>query len=429
MAKSTIKSLKNDVIYCVYVRNYGENGKFKDVESDLERIKNLGVDIIWLMPINEIGDKNKKGELGCPYAIKNYRKINPEYGTLDDFKELLDRIHELGMKCIIDVVFNHTSPDSNLVEEHPEFFYKNAVGEFANKIGDWSDVIDLDYSNMNLWTSQIATLKYWASLGVDGFRCDVAPLIPIDFWIRARKEVSYINENLIWLAESVHPSFIKELRKNGLVAHSDSEIYQAFDITYDYDVNLEFRNYLEGKGTLKDYINKLQQQEVIYPENYVKLRFLENHDQPRAKKIIPNLDKLKLWTEFMYFQKGTSLIYNGQEALEENTPSLFEIDKINFNNINEEMVSLFKKLYEIKKNNLVTDGFYNIELIDNTEVVVISYTLNNKKLLGVFNFGNQDNEILLNIEDGEYTNLLDESKVEVINGAIRIGNSAKIIEI
>ena len=144
MAKSTIKSLKNDVIYCVYVRNYGENGKFKDVESDLERIKNLGVDIIWLMPINEIGDKNKKGELGCPYAIKNYRIINPEYGTLDDFKELLDRIHELGMKCIIDVVFNHTSPDSNLVEEHPEFFYKNAVGEFANKIGDWSDVIDLD---------------------------------------------------------------------------------------------------------------------------------------------------------------------------------------------------------------------------------------------------------------------------------------------
>ena len=102
---------------------------------------------------------------------------------------------------------------------------------------------------------------------------------------------------------------------------------------YDYDVNLEFRNYLEGKRTLKDYINKLQQQEVIYPENYVKLRFLENHDQPRAKKIIPNLDKLKLWTEFMYFQKGTSLIYNGQEALEENTPSLFEIDKINFNNI------------------------------------------------------------------------------------------------
>ena len=131
----------------------------------------------------------------------------------------------------------------------------------------------------------------------------------------------------------------------------------------------------------------------------------------------------------MYFQKGTSLIYNGQEALEENTPSLFEIDKINFNNINEEMVSLFKKLYAIKKNNLVTDGFYNIELIDNTEVVVISYTLNNKKLLGVFNFGNQNNEILLNIEDGEYTNLLDDSKVEVINGAIRIGNSAKIIEI
>ena len=187
MARNTDLNLRGEVIYSIYVRNHSEEGTFKAVEKDLERIKNLGTDIIWFMPIHPIGVKNKKGDLGCPYAIKNYREVNPEYGTLEDFKNCVDKIHALGMKCIIDVVYNHTSPDSWLVENHPEYFYKKSDGNFGNKVGDWWDVVDLDYNNKDLWTYQIDTLKMWAEI-VDGFRCDVASLVPVDFWIKAREE-------------------------------------------------------------------------------------------------------------------------------------------------------------------------------------------------------------------------------------------------
>ena len=124
MATQTKLELRNQVMYSVYVRNYSEAGTFQAVEQDLDRIQKLGVDVIWFMPIHPVGEKAKKGQLGSPYAIKNYREINPEFGTMEDFKSVVDAIHAKGMKCIIDVVYNHTSPDSWLVENHPEFFYK-----------------------------------------------------------------------------------------------------------------------------------------------------------------------------------------------------------------------------------------------------------------------------------------------------------------
>lgn len=128
--------MRNKVIYSVYVRNHTNDGTFNAVAEDLDRIKSLGTDIIWFMPIHPIGVKNKKGSLGCPYANKDYRTTNPEYGTMDDFKSLVEKIHAKGMKCIIDVVYNHTSPDSNLSVEHPEFFYRKPDGNFGNKVGD-----------------------------------------------------------------------------------------------------------------------------------------------------------------------------------------------------------------------------------------------------------------------------------------------------
>lgn len=429
MAVNTNNTLKNDVIYSVYVRNYGENGIFKEVEEDLERIKDLGVDIIWLMPIHPIGVKNKKGSLGCPYAIKDYRKINPEYGTLEDFKSLLNEIHNKGMKCIIDVVYNHTSPDSWLVENHPEFFYRRKDGSFGNRVGDWTDVIDLNYENKALWDYQIETLKYWVSMGVDGFRCDVASMVPIDFWKKAREEVSKINKDTIWLAESVHLSFVKALRKEGVNAHSDCELYEAFDILYDYDVNEEFNNYFNGKGRLKDYINMLSLQESIYPNNYIKLRFLENHDQERAMKKIKDFELLKVWTKFMYFQKGTSLIYNGQEALEEKTPSLFDIDKINFKNTNEELVNLFRSLYSMKKDKIFREGYYDINTIDNKEIVVAVYEMNNEKLYGIFNFGKTTDEIDIEIKDGEYLDLIENKKVIVKDNKLSLCKEALIFKV
>ena len=176
MAKNTAKSYRNQVMYCVFVRSHTPEGTFEGVRRDLERIKGLGVDVVWLMPIHPVGEQCRKGSLGSPYAIRDYRAVDPEYGTLEDFTRLVDAIHQLGMKCIIDVVYNHTSPDSVLAREHPEWFYRRPDGGFGNRVGDWWDVIDLDYSQPGLWDYQIETLKYWASM-VDGFRCDVAPLV------------------------------------------------------------------------------------------------------------------------------------------------------------------------------------------------------------------------------------------------------------
>lgn len=159
MALDTKKDLRNMVIYSIFVRQYSEEGTFEAVRKDLKRIRSLGTDIIWLMPIHPIGEKNRKGSLGSPYAIRDYRAVNPDLGTMDDFKNLVADIHALGMKCIIDVVYNHTSPDSVLASEHPEWFYHKSDGSFGNRIGDWTDIIDLDYTKLPLWDYQIETLN------------------------------------------------------------------------------------------------------------------------------------------------------------------------------------------------------------------------------------------------------------------------------
>ena len=427
MAANTDRTLRNQIMYSVYVRNHGENGSFKDVEKDLDRIKSLGVDILWLMPIHPIGGKNKKGSLGCPYAIQNYREVNPEYGSLEDFKSLIHEIHRRNMKCIIDVVYNHTSPDSWLAENHPEFFYKRPDGCMGNKVGDWTDIVDLDYSKDALWGYQIDTLKYWVSLGVDGFRCDVASIVPIEFWLQAREAFAKVGKEIIWLAESVHPEFLLAMRKRGFVGHSDSEVYQAFDMTYDYDVNVEYLNYLAGTGSLKEYIQVVSSQEAKYPENYVKLRFLENHDQPRAKKLIPDDERLRIWTALLYFQKGCTLLYAGQEAQNIHTPSLFDVDKVDWTSMNEEFVAFLRTLGAIKKLEILSKGFYEIHLDDEKDVVVASYEHESEKLVGIFNVGKAVGEIALEVEDGDYPNLVDQKPVHVADGKMVLGNRPLII--
>lgn len=189
MSIQTNPDLRRSVIYELYVRSHTPQGTFRAVEPDLPRIRALGTDILWLMPIHPIGQENRKGSMGCPYANRDYRTVNPEYGTLEDFLHLVDAIHDNGMKCIIDVVYNHTSPDSTLVHRHPEYFYRRPDGKRGNKVGDWTDVVDLDYDVPGLWDYQIESLCYWAQY-VDGFRCDVASTVPVAFWKKAARRWS-----------------------------------------------------------------------------------------------------------------------------------------------------------------------------------------------------------------------------------------------
>ena len=429
MAESTDISLRNSVIYSVFVRNYSEEGTFKAVERDLDRIKKLGVDIIWFMPIHPIGKEKRKGSIGSPYAIMDYRSVNPDYGTLDDFKSLVKSIHDRDMKCIIDVVYNHTSPDSVLSGNHPEWFYHNDDGSFGNKVGEWSDIIDLDYSNLDLWNYQIDSLKMWAEI-VDGFRCDVASIIPIDFWKKARNEVRKINRNCIWLAESIEYDFINTMRKNGYPAYSDCEMYSVFDICYDYDIYNDLMEYYIGSGELKNYLDSLNRQESIYTDNYIKLHFLENHDRPRTHLMVKDDNELINWTAFLYFMKGSTLIYNGQEIGEKHYISLFEKDSVDWN-LNDDKIDLselMRKMYSIKKKEVFKNGYFKCnEKEDGIIAAVIED--NNKKIMGIFGVKDYKGPITINIEDGKYLNEIDNRVYEILNGQLNFDGYPVVIEL
>jgi glycosidase len=425
MSKNTGKDLRNQVMYSIFVRNHSAGGKFEGVRRDLGRIKALGVDVIWLLPIHPVGETARKGELGSPYAVRDYRAVNPELGTLDDFKALVGEIHALGMKCIIDVVYNHTSPDSWLAKHHPEWFYRKPDGNFGNKVGEWPDVIDLDYNQPGLWSYQIDTLKQWAAI-VDGFRCDVAPLVPLDFWLRAREEVETVRPGCLWLSESVEPVFTIENRARGMVSLSDSEIFQAFDVCYEYDVFSYFRGYLEGKYTLAAYADQVNQQEAIYPENYVKLRYLENHDNARAKFIIPDAAALLNWTAFIYFQKGMTLLYAGQEAGCSHLPSLFDRDPVDWS-AGDDLSPFLASLGKLKKHPLLRSSRYEVKALP-SDVLCATHSCGAHRLIGVFSVKGACALLDTDAPSGRYINLIDGSEIEVHNGKLNTNGRPIVFE-
>ncbi len=424
MAITTDLSLRNQMIYCIYVRNYGKIGNFAEVEKDLQRIKDLGTDIIWFLPIHPTGYVGRKGSLGCPYAIKDYRDVNPEYGTMEDFKKLVDAIHDHGMKCMIDVVYNHTSPDSVLVKEHPDWFIQDENGRPTTLVPEWSDIVELDFSKMELWDYLIDTLKMWAGL-VDGFRCDVAPKVPLELWLRARDEVAQVRKDCIWLAESGEPGFINLLRKQGMYALSDSELYQAFDICYDYDLQDVIRGLQHHTGTLEEYTKRLQLQESIYPNNYVKMRYLENHDRARAAFLYPDLRVRRNMTAFSFFQKGIVQVYNGQERSDVHRPSLFDKDDIDWTG--EDLSGLISQLMRLKREDIYKDGFFEVKSIDE-EYIYASYEHGKEGRLGVFSINGKAGCVPTSLEDGTYINDIDRSKVEVYEGLLSFQGEPVIIK-
>ncbi|MEW6402062.1 MAG: alpha-amylase family glycosyl hydrolase [Chloroflexota bacterium] len=323
--------LNNTVVYELSVRNHSKEGTLAKVTEDLERLKALGVDIVYLMPIHPISKLGRKGEDGSLYAIQDYRRIREDMGDIHSLSQLIEKAHGLGMKIVMDVVFNHTGRDSVLLKEHPEWFRRDENGNPSRKFQDWSDIYDLDYSWTGLWDYLIDVLRFWAELGVDGFRCDVASMIPLEFWITARYKLNATHD-LIWIAESAPPAFLKQLRKEGYVAHSDIELYRAFDITYDYDGREYLERYWRGQGELKEYLQHIHLQEVLAPATAIKLRFLENHDLPRMAEIVTSPTALRNWTAFFLLLPGASMIYAGQEIKATKQSSLFEKDLIPWEN-------------------------------------------------------------------------------------------------
>ena len=416
MAKQTNIALRSDVIYSIYVRNHTEEGTFRAVIPDLDRIKALGTDIIWFLPIHPIGIKGKKGSLGCPYANRDYRTVNPEYGTMEDFRALVDEIHARGMKCIIDVVYNHTSPDSTLVAEHPEFFYRKEDGSMGNHVGEWTDVVDLDYNCKELWDYQVESLVMWAGI-VDGFRCDVASFVPVEFWCRAREAVEKVRPGCIWLAETVHGGFGQFARKSGMYSANDYDMFQAFDMEYEYDVREVFDRYLKGETNLSNYIDVINFQECAYPANYIKMRCLENHDQPRICSFVKDGLSLRNYMAFLYFLKGTTLLYAGQEYMEDHVPSLFDKDVFRRDE-DKDISTLFAKLYRFKKQVLSDEDHCKGRAEDANHIAILERDDNRSRKLGIFSLKGMSADVKVDLPDGSYTNQLNGNIVAVADGKI-----------
>ena len=423
MAINTPLSDRNLVIYEIYVRNHGPNGTFADVEADLERICSLGVDAIWFMPIHPIGKLNKKGEMGCPYSIADYEEVNPEYGSKADFKNLVNRAHQLGLKVIIDVVYNHTAHDSRLVGEHPEWFHRDANGLLVTTVPDWSDVIDLKYGPKALETYLIEVLKQWVLLGVDGFRCDVASLVPLRMWLRARREVAGVKKDVIWLAESVHLGFVEQRRRQGLTALSDAELYQAFDMEYDYDIWPIWQAAVLGKTRVRQYLQMLRLQSGMYPENYLKMRCVENHDRTRIMALAPSFEQALAWTAFSAFLPGPFLIYAGQESAVKKTPTLFDRDPIDWENYS--LMPFLKTLSGLKKHECQEKGLFTI--LRDEPCIQACWNAGEKSLYGVFNVSAGKCSLIVAVPDGVYVNLLNGEEVRVKKGKCKCPSSAWVI--
>lgn len=407
------KELLNKVIYQIYVRNYTKKGTIKALISKLDYIKDMGVDIIYLLPIHEIGQKNKKGPLGCPYSIQDYYSIAKELGTLSDFKKLIKETHKRNMKIMMDIVFNHSSRDSVLIADHDDWYWHDKNGNLGTKVGDWSDVYDLNHDNPELEEFLTDNVKYWNELGVDGFRFDVAPLIPLSFYKLLREK---IGEEPILLAESVEPGFIKYLREINAANSTDSELYQYFDLEYPYDIWHYYREYfknptLANKQSLETI---LENQYSCFPSKAMKINCLENHDQPRIASFFKD-NALHNITALSFFMKGTGFIYGGQEAREKHQPSLFEKETINMKIKDENLFNLIKQLIEFKHRDFNKE-ILNSSFIrnDHKSVFEVVNKYPNEKIYGLFNVSNK--EVCYSpkqIEDGKYLDLLSNETIEI----------------
>lgn len=414
--------LKSQTIYQVYVRNFSKEGTFLKVIEKLDYIKDLGADILYLLPIHEIGIENHKGSLGCPYSIKDYYSIASELGSLEDFKLLIEETHKKGMKIMMDIVFNHTSRDSVLFNSHPEWFFKKKDGSFGSKAGDWTDVYDVDHSNKELDEYMSDNLVYWAKLGVDGFRFDVASLIPVSFFKLARKKLNEVNKNIIFLAEAIEYDFNTYLRSLGYYAASDSELFQYFDLAYNYDSWPYLREHIQNNKPIDEYKTLITCEEACLPASALRARAFENHDQARLADYLDRLH-LRNYLAYSFFLKGTGFIYNGQELMAHHQPSLFDKEPINMeiNDSNKDYFEFCKKIISLKHNKL--NNKLLVSKIDQNTTnknlfVVHNIFKGNKELIGLFNLSTSDEILTLNqneVQDlkGTYKDLISGKTIHI----------------
>lgn len=390
-------------IYEVNLRQFSQEGNFDAFRKHLPRLKELGVGILWFMPIHPIGEVNRKGTLGSYYSVKDYLAVNPEFGTIDEFKSLVKEIHSLGMYVIIDWVANHTAWDHPWTKTHPEFYNKDKDGNFIPPVDDWSDVIDLNYDNKQLWDEMIDALKFWITeCDIDGFRCDVAGMVPIDFWIEARKQL-----------DNIKPVFM-------LAEWDTPEMHKAFDMTYDWNMHKIINSVAKGKMNANDIVNHIQKNKENYPDYAFRMQFTDNHDENSWNGTVRERlgDAAECFAVLTYLIPDMPLIYSGQEAGLNKRLSFFEKDPIDWKE--DKFFQIYKSLNELKNNELLHCGIKGgeIEFIkNNNQQNILSFirVKDDKIILAVFNLSETPSEVLLNDNrlSGKFQNFFSKENVEI----------------
>ncbi len=318
----SIDWIKNNVVYEVNTRQFNSGGTFKSFMPEIPRIKALGVDVLWFMPVYPIGQLNRKGGLGSYYSIKNYHEINPEFGTLDDFKATVNAAHAQGMKVILDWVGNHTAWDHPWVAEHPDWYVHDSTGKIVTP-WDWTDVAQLNFKNTELRKAMIAEMKFWVDqCNIDGFRCDVAFLVPRSFWEEARIALEK-DKPLFMLAEMENN---KDIDPN-----PPGYMEKAFDAYYGWTLHSASADCAKGKITGREFVNKFTEARALFPAKAMMLSFLSNHDENTWNGTIEEkyADKWQVFSVLNYtLQNSLPLIYSGEEANNTKRLLFFEKDPI-----------------------------------------------------------------------------------------------------
>lgn len=332
-SESSANWSKNATIYEVNVRQYTAEGTFNAFKTHLPRLKELGVDILWIMPIHPIGEEKRKGSMGSYYAVKDYKAVNPDMGTFEDFKALVAEAHAMGFKVILDWVANHTAWDHSWVTDHPDYYTMDSLGNrpIVPEGTDWTDVADLNYDHGPLYDAMIDAMEFWVrEADIDGYRCDVAGFVPMDFWKKAR-----------FALDQIKPVFM-------LAEWDEPEMHEAFEMTYGWDFHHRIGEIAAGKDPkqlMKEYFEREQQ----YPAEAYRMQFITNHDENSWKESVFDRygDLVAPLAVLTFTIDGMPLIYSGQEVGMDKSLAFFDKDEIDWKE--SEWTDFYQKLIELNK--------------------------------------------------------------------------------
>ena len=403
-----VNQIKDGVIYEANIRQYSESGKFQDFTKDIYKLKDLGVKIIWLMPIHPISKTNRKGTLGSYYSISDYKAVNPEFGNKDDLDELIKEAHKHDMLVILDWVANHTGWDHKWIENNPDYYTKNENGEITDPINPstgeswgWTDVADLNFDNMEMQNEMIEAMEYWVKEHeIDGYRLDAAHSCPASFWKKSIKRLKKI-KNVLMLAES------DGYHTGGF------ELIELFDMSYNWSGHHVLNRIYKKENNSEDLKININRNLNDYSSKHVLMNFTSNHDENTwAGTVFDRYgDGAKTFAALTYFLPGIPLIYNGQEYGLNKRLEFFEKDFITKEQT--DFYEFYSNLNSLKKENnlLDIDSEIKFEIIETNNKNLICYkrTKNDDSMYFVANLSEESQEI--NTEFSETLKSLNSDKM------------------